>query len=280
MRVSIIIPAAGTREELKSCLRPLGSSRETPQIIVVDDSKDQSLAAYAREFGRGNVVVLANGENRGASYSRNKGVAAATAEYLLFIDSDCRLEDDFLSRLSAAGSLLARPEVGGLSFTVTGPHGIFSQGIKIDFLFRAHNLRRLPSDITEVECLNTCCCLMKKDLFAQRGFREHYNYIFEDVEFSLYARRQGYRFYYYPACRAYHAGNSFPATQKQKMFYSYRNRLHALLSLQPKQRNAIVARSLVYEILRSLKLLILDPRLLTRALKDIWRARERNPFYR
>lgn len=87
--VSVIMPAY-------NCIATVGAAidsalaQEVPlEVIVVDDRSPQDLTevlAPYREDPR--VKILRNETNLGAAGSRNVGVAAATGEYIAFLDAD------------------------------------------------------------------------------------------------------------------------------------------------------------------------------------------------
>src|SRR5262249_27697819 len=70
-------------------------------IIVVDDGSLDDTLALMKEF-EPRVRVLA-GPNRGVSTARNRGIAHATAEWLLFLDADdLLLPGQLMARLDTA----------------------------------------------------------------------------------------------------------------------------------------------------------------------------------
>jgi len=86
-RVSVIIP---TYNRAKLLMRALNSvarqTRPADEIIVVDDgSTDHTADMIARHYP--NVVYLKQ-ENKGVSAARNRGIRAATGEWMAFLDSD------------------------------------------------------------------------------------------------------------------------------------------------------------------------------------------------
>jgi glycosyltransferase involved in cell wall biosynthesis len=86
-KVSVVIPtfnrAATLRRALGSVLR---QSRPADEIIVIDDgSTDGTFELLARDFPKVRVRVQ---QNRGVSSARNLGIAAATSDWIAFLDSD------------------------------------------------------------------------------------------------------------------------------------------------------------------------------------------------
>lgn len=89
-KISVVIPVYNSAKYLQACLDSVcNQSFGDWEIVAVDDgSSDESpkiLDGYAAHDSRVRVVHKANG---GVSAARNDGLAAATGEYVLFVDSD------------------------------------------------------------------------------------------------------------------------------------------------------------------------------------------------
>lgn len=100
-KVSVVIPVYNIEAHLGQCLDSvIGQSLREIEIICVDDgSTDGSppiLAEYATRDSRLKVVTQANA---GPGVARNTGMARATGEYLIFLDSDDWFEPDFLEKM-------------------------------------------------------------------------------------------------------------------------------------------------------------------------------------
>lgn len=94
--VSVIIPVYNASKHISQCLESvLGQSYKNLQIICIDDhSTDSSLEilySYAKQDSR--ITVLTK-KNEGVSIARNRGIAEAIGEYILFVDSDDWIEKD------------------------------------------------------------------------------------------------------------------------------------------------------------------------------------------
>lgn len=94
---SVVVPVYNAEGTLHRCLDSLLSSeRDDVEIILVDDgSQDNSgriCDAYAREHP---CVHVIHKENGGPSAARNDGIEAAQGDYLLFVDSDDYVSEDF-----------------------------------------------------------------------------------------------------------------------------------------------------------------------------------------
>lgn len=101
-RVSVIIPVYNIEKHLRQCLDSVaGQSLEDMEIICVDDgSTDASpviLGEYAARDSRFRILAQ---PNAGPGAARNAGLAQATGEYVIFLDSDDWFEPDFLERMA------------------------------------------------------------------------------------------------------------------------------------------------------------------------------------
>lgn len=113
-RFSVIVPVYHVQAYLHACLDSvLGQSFGDIEVIVVDDcSPDASgeiADAYAARDPR--LRVLHMTENVGLGPARNAGLAEATGEYVLFLDSDDTYTPGALAALAARIDATGRPEL-------------------------------------------------------------------------------------------------------------------------------------------------------------------------
>ena len=94
--VSVIIPAYNSARFITECLKSVaGQKGDIPiEIIVIDDGSSDDTREKVRAFGG---VRLLEQENAGPSAARNRGIAAATGEFIAFLDSDDLWTDDKLA---------------------------------------------------------------------------------------------------------------------------------------------------------------------------------------
>lgn len=96
VKVSVIIPVYNVEEYLVKCLESVvNQTLQDIEIICVNDgSTDNSyeiLKQYAKLDKR---IILVDKENEGASAARNTGMQYSRSEYILFLDSDDRLQPE------------------------------------------------------------------------------------------------------------------------------------------------------------------------------------------
>ena len=101
--MSVIVPVHDAARDLAFCIDALEAStypRESWELIVVCDSSNPETRAIAAQ--RADKVVDLRDGPRGPAFARNRGVEAASAAIVAFIDADVMVHSDALSRLSTA----------------------------------------------------------------------------------------------------------------------------------------------------------------------------------
>ena len=88
--VSIVVPVYNVMQYLDACMESiLNQSYHRIEVILVDDGSTdgsgQKCDYYSRIDSR---VIVMHKENGGLSDARNKGIALAKGDYIMFVDSD------------------------------------------------------------------------------------------------------------------------------------------------------------------------------------------------
>jgi GT2 family glycosyltransferase len=93
--VAVIVPFAGSPEQLRDCVAALGRLTVAPgdELIVVDNRPRPDPIRLS-----GPVRMVAAAGVRAAGFARNRGAEAAAAEWLVFLDADTRPAADLLER--------------------------------------------------------------------------------------------------------------------------------------------------------------------------------------
>ena len=97
--VSVIVPVFNTEKYLKRCLDSLlDQTLSQIEIIIIDDGSTDGSAAICRKYAEADRrIVFVSKKNEGLSAARNDGIEMASAQYLMFVDSDDWTEPDFCS---------------------------------------------------------------------------------------------------------------------------------------------------------------------------------------
>jgi glycosyltransferase involved in cell wall biosynthesis len=98
--VTVVVPCYNYAQYLAAAVQScLDQTLPPHQVIVVDDGSTDDTAAVALRFVP-NVEYVWK-ENGGLSSARNAGAALATGDFVVFLDADDMLAEDYLERCSA-----------------------------------------------------------------------------------------------------------------------------------------------------------------------------------
>jgi CDP-glycerol glycerophosphotransferase (TagB/SpsB family)/glycosyltransferase involved in cell wall biosynthesis len=113
-RFSVIVPAYKVQAYLHECLDSvLSQSYPDLEVIAVDDCSPDACGAIIDEFAARDPRVRAVHlpQNRGLGRARNAGMAEATGDYLLFLDSDDTLTPGALHAIADRLKETGEPDV-------------------------------------------------------------------------------------------------------------------------------------------------------------------------
>ncbi|MDR3440698.1 glycosyltransferase family A protein [Telmatospirillum sp.] len=87
--VSVVIPVYNRADLVGTAVQSVLDQKGIPlEILLVDDASTDDLASTVARFPGAPLTVLRHAINGGAAVSRNTGIAAATGEWIAFLDSD------------------------------------------------------------------------------------------------------------------------------------------------------------------------------------------------
>jgi GT2 family glycosyltransferase/glycosyltransferase involved in cell wall biosynthesis len=210
--VSIIIPIHNKLQWTLACLRSIArhASKATVEIIVIDDaSTDGSSEVLEQVHG---LRLIRNVENLGFIGSCNAGAAEARGRFLLFLNNDTQVTDDWLDALLQAhadepdcgivGSRLVYPdgrlqEAGGLVYADASAWtvGRFERRDDPRYLYRR-----------DVDYVSGASLLIERDLYNQiGGFDTRYAPAYcEDMDLAFAVRAANKRVVYEPGSVVVH----------------------------------------------------------------------------
>lgn len=129
MKLSIVIVNWNTASFLKECLYSLTTSDAEGglEVIVVDNnSRDESVEMVRTDFP--SVILLAETINHGYADGNNLGIARATGEFILTLNSDTVLDPHVLD--AAIKKLESMPDYGCLSLKFIGADGNIQRSVR------------------------------------------------------------------------------------------------------------------------------------------------------
>jgi GT2 family glycosyltransferase len=216
--VSVVIPAYNGRTLLEKYLPPLLAAskkcRVPVEIIVVDDaSSDETVSYLAGCYPE--ITLLVNDNNIGFAATMNRGIAAATGDVLLALNTDMAVGDDLFDKPL---DRFADPEVFSVTPNLVYPHNGRSQSLtrlRTGFCwFRAVELQLadLPTLEGEIPIFfgsGGASFYDREKLLRLGGFDTVYHpFYIEDIDLSYRAWKSGWKCLFEPTVTVYHESNA------------------------------------------------------------------------
>ena len=240
MKVSVIIVNYNVQYFLEVCLHSTFRALEktSGEIIVVDNnSTDGSIEMVRAKFPA--VTLIENKDNKGFGKANNQGVAIAKGEYILFLNPDTVLPEDFFEKTIAymdanteAGCLGPKlldgkgemapeskrsfPSLSVAIYKTTGINKLFSKSPYFNKYYAVH----VGEDETaEVDVLMGCCMLLRKTVLEKIhiAFDEDFFMYGEDIDLSYRIQKAGYKNIYFPETSIIHYKGE--STKKSSLSY-------------------------------------------------------------
>lgn len=98
--ISVIVPVYNTKQYLERCLSSIQKqSLASIEVIIIDDgSSDGSSAICDKYVGIDPRFKVIHKENEGLAAARNDGISVARGQYVMFVDSDDWVEQEFCEK--------------------------------------------------------------------------------------------------------------------------------------------------------------------------------------
>ena len=100
MKISIVTTVYNIENYIKRCLDSLVSQTyKNIEIIIVNDCSTDSSMDLIKSYKDKRIKIIEHKENLGAGWARRTGIEAATGEYVITIDGDDWISNDFIEKL-------------------------------------------------------------------------------------------------------------------------------------------------------------------------------------
>lgn len=213
--ISVIIPAYNASGNVGICLEALLKQtypKNRFEVIVVDDGSSDDTVAVVEGFD----VKLLKQTNQGAGVARNYGAKEAKGEIILFTDSDCEPEDDWIEKMVEPFNDTAI--VGGKGFYKTKQRKIIPRFAQLEYDAKCDMLKKERF----IDFIDTYSAAYRKDVFLKvGGFDAVYTTASgEDSELSYKLALMNYKMVPVPNAFVYHI---HPDTLWKYLKKKYRN---------------------------------------------------------
>lgn len=197
--ISVIVPAHNAAPTIGACLEGLLAQsvpRDRYEVIVVDDGSSDS----TREIAGGYEVRVIAQSHQGPAAARNRGVAEAEGEIVLFTDADCVPTRNWIAEMVKRFDDVEVVGVKGAYRTRQG--GIVPRFVQCEYEERYERMAKQ----SQIDFIDTYAAGYRRNvLLKEGGFDIRYpSASVEDQEFSFRLAQRGYKMVFNPQAVVYH----------------------------------------------------------------------------
>ncbi|MBD0290232.1 MAG: glycosyltransferase family 2 protein [Thermoleophilia bacterium] len=221
--LSVVLINGGRDGDLESCSRLLArqAAQERPELVVVTTPTSPDVRRRIEAAAPG--VRWIEVDRFGVGLMRNRGLAAAGGEIVLFLDTDTRVQPGALDAL--VGAFSRYPRLGAAGGKLVGPDGTLQFSARRFYTLASLVLRRIPGerarnsravrshllaewdhdDERVVDWIVGACFAMRRRAADEvGGFSEDSAFGFEDVDWCHRAAVAGWEVRYVPSAVVVH----------------------------------------------------------------------------
>jgi len=254
--VAAVVVSWNSSEDIAACLDSLiRQSHPVSSIVVVDNASTDGTAGLI-EDNYPDVTVIRRDANEGFARGNNIGISATDSEWVLTLNPDARLEEDFLAVLIAFAA--TRPQAGSLTGKllregrfIQGKPVFDSTGIEI---YASRRVKDRDAGLMDdgsrehaEQVFGACAAaaLYRRKMLDDVSpdgeiFAESFFSYYEDADLAWRARRRGWEAWYVPTATGWHRRGGSPTGSRFSRYLTHRNRLWLIA------RNEPLCRSLKY----------------------------------
>jgi GT2 family glycosyltransferase len=216
--ISIIIINYRQKNFLINCVNSIYKNINSYpfEIITVNNSPEDQLSFPEYD----NIKVISN-QNSGFSRANNTGAKQSKGEYILFLNADTLVENDFFSGLV---DYFKEKSFGAVGLKLINPDKTFQLSVYLDNNFWGemknkkaekhfknksrsyiNNLESGFKDVINVNWVSGAALFMKRRTFEELGgFDERYFLFYEDADLCKRLSDKGHPVYFYPFSEIIH----------------------------------------------------------------------------
>ena len=242
MEVSVVIPNFNGIAFLDSVLASLeGQTLSNFEVILVDNgSTDGSCSFVTANYPWVHLIELS--ENFGFCGAVNAGIRAAKAPYVLLLNNDTEVKEDFVEEMLAA--IRRHKNAFSCGARMVQYHDrdrlddVGNYYCALGWSFARGRGKDIHAYETEDKIFSACAgaAIYRKKIIEKIGYfdEEHFAYL-EDTDIGYRARIYGYENWYAPKAIVYHVGSGTSGSRYNqfKTRYSSRNNIYLIYKNMP-----------------------------------------------
>lgn len=240
--ISIIVVNYNGKKFLDECFTSIFNTKYNNfEIILVDNGSSDGSVEYIKEkYGKKGrkLKILALNENVGYAQGNNEGFKIAKGEYVVFLNNDIRVEENWLKELIDV--LEKDKKIGAAQPKLLLDDGIHidATGCFIDYMGRVYQRGVFEKDmgqynfIDEVFYAKGAAIIVRRKVLEEVGlFDPSYFIYYEETDLCWKIWLNGYKVIYVPNSIIYHKGGATIGKKRspEAMFHARKNHVATLI---------------------------------------------------
>lgn len=193
--VSIIIPCYNIAQHLPTCIQSvlLQTFTDFELLLINDGSTDTTLQICEQFAANDSRIKVFTHQNKGVSYTRNRGIKEAKGEYIMFVDGDDYVERDYIEK-----HLIDLEEnCISLSGFLNEKNGVITKNYNFKRILAGADVKTIQKNeilqLLKYDALSTPCCklydlklIQQKSILFDEGVTYQEDLLFNIAYFSYF----------------------------------------------------------------------------------------------
>lgn len=190
--VTVIIPVFNLEKYIIDCLKSLSAQTYNNfEIILIDDGSNDNSEIIINNFIKENknmAIRLIKQDHQGVSIARNTGIELSLGEFIIFIDGDDTVENNYIELLHHSISE-SKSDLGFCGYNMISEKGKFISSYDQIFSFFYENITGVElleiffNNKINIFCWNT---ILRKNIILENKLKFSSNISYgEDIEFMM-----------------------------------------------------------------------------------------------
>jgi GT2 family glycosyltransferase len=239
--ISIVILTHNSEKFIGPCLESIFNQKQAEafEIIIVDNGSQDNTLTKVDKYKK-HIKLISNNDNLGPCRGRNQAISESQGDWILTLDCDVVLDQDFISKAQKLVTDIDR-SIGMVQPKILTPdrERIYSCGIYLSWMRRFFDIGKGQKDNKKFfkPCIVFGACaaaaLYNRSMLEQikkdkQYFDEDFFIFVEDVDIAWRAKRNGWKCLFSPAIVCTHVGNSAESAKDLRQYYCMRNRYYMI----------------------------------------------------
>lgn len=240
--ISVIVLTYNSLKFIDRCLDSIFNQHLSDmEVIAVDNGSSDGTVEFIQEHYPKAKLIM-NKFNRGACQARNQGIAASRGDWILTLDCDAVLADDFFKTAVTFIQSNINRHLGMIQPKILNydKNTVYSCGINLTWIRRFYDIGQGESGLKRFNntknIFGACSATafyrreMLEDIKEKSGyFDTRLFFLVEDVDLSWRARNKKWETVFLPRLVSYHSGGSSGFNPKMRQYLCLRNRWRSII---------------------------------------------------